>query len=168
MAAFLDITVNGKQRSGEFILVQRDPATGLFPMSAKMDGEADAPELVPKVPHEPALELTGDGLIEGLVYVRSRKSGELKENAVLPIPEAITGENVDGLMAFPAGMCLDTPGGKPIKALRGRPRLSEDQKRLAASERQARWRRNHKAVAEPPDAVCSALAQTPVEAVNTL
>lgn len=123
MAAFLDIMLNGKQRSGNYFLVQRDPVTGLFPVSARMDG--------------PTLE-SGDA--NGLVCVRRGKSRSMAGKAVVPTPEAITGKNVDGLMAFPTGMGLDAPSGKPIKALRGRPRLPEKDKRLAASERQARWR----------------------------
>jgi hypothetical protein len=35
MASFLDIRINHKQCSGDYSLVQRDPATGFVPVSAR-------------------------------------------------------------------------------------------------------------------------------------
>jgi len=144
MAAFLDIILNHKQRSGEYFLVQADPATGFFPVSARdydLTG-ADELGLVAKDPYEPALELTKDGIVGSVVYARPAKSRTGDENAVLAYPEAIRDANVDGLMPFLSEMTQDpTPLVGPIKALRGRPRVTGEQKRLAASERQARWRR---------------------------
>jgi len=164
MTAFLDLMLNGKQRSGDYFLVQRDRAAemvagstvfrGLFPVSARMDGdlsmpalevEADEWALVPKEPYEPALELTKDGIIDGCVYrrvpVRRGKSTSSEENDPPRPTEAISGANVDGLSPVSPGVTVNLiPTGTPIKRYAGRPRLSDEQKRLSAAERQARFR----------------------------
>jgi hypothetical protein len=151
MAAFLDIVLNNKQRSGKYFLIQRDPLTGLFPVSARMDGDPESKAeaesgLVPKEPYESALELTKDGVIEGRVFVHHAESGTAEGNAVPPPTEAASDENVDGLMPISSRVAqVPTPSESPIKALRGRPKGTGAQKRLAAAERQARWRRKQAA-----------------------
>jgi hypothetical protein len=138
MAAFFEIMLNHKPRSGDYFLVQRDPATGFYPVSAR-DGDLTGADelLVPKEPYEPAVELTKDGIIEGRIHVRQAKSRTDDENAVLASTEAIKDENVDGLMPIFAGVAQDPiQTAAPIKALRGRPRVTGEQKRSAASERQ--------------------------------
>ncbi len=59
-----------------------------------------------------------------------------------PSAGALTKDDVDGLMPVLGGMTQDpTQPPSPTKALRGRTRVTGEQKRLAASERQVRWRR---------------------------
>jgi hypothetical protein len=163
MTAFLDMMLNGKQRSGEYFVVQRDPAAemvagstvfrGMFPVSARV-GDAFMPqaadsseqvELVPKEPYEPALELTKAGIVEGRVYVRRAKSATSGENALTRPTEPITAPNVDGLMPILVGMAPEPmPFRNQNKALRGRPKVPDSQKRLLAAERQARFRHKNR------------------------
>src|SRR6266478_5322571 len=137
MTAFLDMMLNGTQRSGEYFLVQRDPAAemvagstvfrGLFPLSARMDNDvfvSHAPEstgieLVPKEPYEPSLELTKAGIIESRVYVRRAKSATSGENSLPRPTEPIRAAESNVLMAILADMDSDTAlSGNPNKALR--------------------------------------------------
>jgi hypothetical protein len=161
MTAFLEMMLNGKQRSGDYFLVQRDPAAemvagstifrGLFPVSARLHGdvsvshaaESTGIELVPKEPFEPSLELTQAGIVESRVYVRRAKSTTSGENALPRPTEPITTANVDGLMPLLADMAPEPiPSENPNKALRGRgrPKVPDSQKRLLGAERQARFR----------------------------
>jgi hypothetical protein len=55
---------------------------------------------VPKEPFESAVQLTKDGIVEGRICVRQTMSRTLVGNDVLAFPEAITDENVDGLIPF--------------------------------------------------------------------
>jgi hypothetical protein len=167
MTAFLDVMLNGKQRSGDYFLVQRDlrnghvpgdPTTGLFPVSARMDDGPSVPvtedaewtDLVPKEPYEPALELTKDGIIQSRVYGRPKHTfGEFRKSEETEVlgRTANMSANVDGLIPVLENLDLDTcVSVNPNKALRGRgrPKVSDDQKRLLAAERQARFRDKRK------------------------
>ncbi len=163
MTAFLDLMLNGKQRSGEYFLVQRDPTAemvagstvfrGLFPVSVRMDSVTFVPEtqsiavdLVPKEPFEPALELTLAGIVESRVYVQRKHSfGEFRKSEETEFL-GMTGNmsaNVDGLMPVLENLDSDTTlFGNPNKALRGpgRPKVPDERKKLVAAERQARFR----------------------------
>jgi len=165
MTAFLDLMLNGKQRSGDYFLVQHDPTAemfagstvfrGLFPVSARMDGdvfvsEAEASteriDLVPKEPFEPALELTLAGIVESRVYVQRKHTfGEFRKSEETEVLGMAGNKsaNVDGLMPVLENLDPDTTlFGNPNKALRGRgrPKVPDSQKRLSGAERQVRFR----------------------------
>ncbi len=154
MTAFLDIMLNGKQQSGEYFLVQRDPSrktittemplyasvAGEFPVSARTDDSVDG--MVPKEPYEPALELTEAGIVEGQVYVWRAKSTTVEENTPSGRTEAISALNVDGLSPLSAQVTSGpVPSQSAIKRYAGRQRISEQEKRVTAAQRQARWRK---------------------------
>jgi hypothetical protein len=141
MASFIEIMLDGRDRFEEYIPVRPDPVTKLYPVSAKTDDTATNGDWGLIRTEEASLELTSDGAIEGRVYVRKPTPPDTLGNAEKTLSEAIRGTNVDGLMPILKGVARPPIPESPIKALRGRPTVTDQQKRQAATERQARWRR---------------------------